>query len=50
MKKYLSWIAIAFVAFYLLSSPNGAASIVDGIIGWLGDMADNLSTFVDSLG
>lgn len=50
MKKYLGWIAIAFVAFYLLSSPQGAASVVDGTVNWLGNMGDSLSTFVESLG
>ena len=49
MKKYLGWAAIAFVIFYLVTSPTGAASIVHGAWNTLGSWAHSLSTFVNSL-
>lgn len=49
MKKYLSWAVIAFVIFYLLTSPHGAARIVHGAWGDLTSWAHSLSSFVNSL-
>lgn len=49
MKKYLSWAAIAFVAFYLFTSPEGAAGIVESAASGLMSAADSLSTFVTAL-
>lgn len=49
MKKYLTWAAIAFGAFFLISAPEGAADIVQSAAGGLMSAADSLSTFVTSL-
>lgn len=49
IKKVLSWAAIAFVIFYLLSSPGAAANVVQTVAGGLGDAANSLSTFVNNL-
>lgn len=49
MKKYLGWAAIAFVIFFLVTNPTGAATIVQGTIHALGTAATSLSTFVTSL-
>lgn len=49
MRKYLSYAAIAFVIFYLLSQPTGAARIVHGAWGDLTTWAHSLSSFVNSL-
>ena len=49
MKKYLGWVIIAFVIFYLLSQPTGAARIVHGAWGDLTSWAHSLSAFVNSL-
>lgn len=49
MKKYLTWAAVAFVVFYLINSPEGAASFVRGAAGGLASAADSLSRFVNAL-
>ena len=49
MKKYLSWAAIAFVAFFLFTSPEGAADIVSSAFSGLASAGESLSTFVNSL-
>ncbi|HEY8481037.1 MAG TPA: hypothetical protein VIL71_14520 [Spirillospora sp.] len=50
MKKYLRWTAIAFVAFYLLSSPTDAANLVNNAFSQLGNAGNQLATFVTALG
>ena len=49
-KRALQWIAIAFVVFYLLKDPNGAAGTVNNLFGKLGDAGDSLGQFVNHLG
>jgi hypothetical protein len=49
MRKYAGWLAIAFVVFYLITQPNGAASAVHSAIHGLGAAASSLSKFVSSL-
>jgi hypothetical protein len=49
MKKYLTWALGAFVIFYLLKSPAGAANVVHNALGTLSDAGDSLSRFVNSL-
>lgn len=49
MKKYLTWAGIAFVAFFLLSSPEGAADIVQSAGSGIMSAANSLSTFVTAL-
>lgn len=50
MTKYLRWAAIAFVIFYLLSQPHGAARAVNNVIDGLAGAGDSLATFVNEVG
>lgn len=49
VKKILTWLGIAFVAFYLLTSPQDSADLVKGAVGNLGSAADQMAQFVQSL-
>lgn len=49
MKKYLTWALIAFVIFYLLNSPTGAAHVVHNALGSLASAGNSLSRFVNAL-
>jgi hypothetical protein len=49
LKKYLTWALAAFVVFYLLKSPGGAARVVHNTAGSLASAGDSLSRFVDAL-
>ncbi|WP_199486527.1 hypothetical protein [Actinomadura logoneensis] len=49
-KKNLRYVAIAFVIFYLLSSPTAAAHVVNNAISQLGNAGSQLSSFVNALG
>ncbi len=46
LKKVLTWGAVAFVIYYLATSPQGAAGFVSGILGWLKSAAGALSMFL----
>ncbi|WP_165495457.1 hypothetical protein [Actinomadura roseirufa] len=50
IKKNFRYVAIAFVAFYLLSSPNDAADVVNNAFSQLGTAGSQLSSFVNALG
>jgi hypothetical protein len=49
LKKYLTWALGAFVVFYLLKSPGGAASVVHNAASGLASAGDSLSQFVNAL-
>jgi hypothetical protein len=49
MKKYITWALGAFVVFYLLKSPAGAAHVVHNALGTLTSAGDSLSRFVNAL-
>jgi hypothetical protein len=49
MKKYLTWALGAFVVFYLLKSPAGAAHVVHNALGSLSSAGNSLSRFVNAL-
>ncbi|MGY1749864.1 MULTISPECIES: hypothetical protein [unclassified Modestobacter] len=49
LKKVLTWVAIAFVVFYVIQRPEDAAGIVRSAGSALGDAAQSLSAFVGSL-
>ncbi|MCD0448583.1 hypothetical protein LO762_05150 [Actinocorallia sp. API 0066] len=48
IKKYLKWGSIAFVVWYIVNRPDGAAGVVQGTLNGLGGAADSLSTFMTS--
>ena len=45
LTKILGWLAIAFAAYYLLTDPDGAADVVQGILHGLQSAAAALSRF-----
>lgn len=49
LKKVLTWAGIIFVVYYLATSPQGAAHVVDGAISWLKSAAGSLGTFLNNI-
>jgi hypothetical protein len=49
LKKVLTWLAVAFVVFYVIQRPEDAAGIVRSAGAALGDAASSLSAFVGSV-
>ena len=49
MKKYLTWALGAFVVFYLLNSPTGAAHVLHNALSTLTSAGNSLSRFVNAL-
>lgn len=49
VKKLLMWAAIAFVVYFLITSPTAAADVVETIASGLGSAANSLQTFAGSL-
>lgn len=47
--KALIWVAVAFAAFYLLSSPGDAAGAVRAAGGGLVEAGDAVTTFFETL-
>ena len=48
-KQIFGWIAIAFVLFYLIKQPTGAAHVVHNIGTFLSSAASGFSSFLSSL-
>jgi hypothetical protein len=49
LKKALTWLAVAFVVFYVIQRPEDAAGIVRSAGAALSDAAASLSAFMGSL-
>ena len=49
VKKVVTWLAIAFVVFYVIQAPEKSAEIVKSAGETLGDAASSLGDFVSSL-
>ncbi|WP_344902664.1 hypothetical protein [Actinomadura meridiana] len=49
-KKYMTWVAAAFVAFYVIQQPDGAAQSVENAANGLASAAGSLATFVNAIG
>ncbi len=49
VKKVLTWLALAFVVFYVISAPEDSADFVRTAGQALGDAATSLASFFDSL-
>jgi len=49
VKKILTWLAIGFAVFYVLTAPQDAAGAVRAAAGGLEDAAGSLSEFFSSL-
>lgn len=48
-KKYLTWIAIGLVLFYVLRDPGQAANAVKGLLGQVQDLAEAVISFLQAL-
>jgi hypothetical protein len=48
-KKVLTWVAIAFAVFYVLSQPTDAAAAVESAGNGLRTAADAIATFFNAL-
>jgi hypothetical protein len=49
LRKIITWAIVIFLVFYLLTQPQGAANVIDGILNLLKDAGNSLATFVNSL-
>ena len=45
-KKVLTWAGVAFVVYYLATSPDGAANAITGALNWLRSAGDSLNHFL----
>jgi hypothetical protein len=48
-RKYMKLAAAAFVIWYVVSSPEGAARLVHSVMEGLGQVAESLSKFVSAI-
>lgn len=48
-KKYLTWIAIGLVVFYILSDPGRAAASVDSLVQQVENLANAIIQFLTAL-
>lgn len=49
VKKIVGWLAIALVAFYLITNPADAAGAVRGIGSFIGDAFQSIIAFLTSV-
>ena len=49
MKKVLTWLALAFVIFYIISAPESSADFVRSAGQAIGNAATSLASFFESL-
>ncbi|WP_169528856.1 MULTISPECIES: hypothetical protein [Actinomadura] len=49
-KKYLTLAAAAFVAFYVVTQPDGATRSVETVAGGLAGAAGSVITFINAVG
>ena len=49
VKKVATWAIVIFIAYYLLTSPTGAANVVHNILNLLKQAGSSIATFLNSL-
>lgn len=49
LRKVIGWAVVAFIAFYLVTDPGGAAALVRSILHGLSNAGTSLATFFSSL-
>ncbi len=49
VKKIAGWAVVIFLAYFLLTKPNGAASDVQHGLGLLKDAGNSLATFFNNI-
>ena len=45
LTRIAGWLAVAFAVYYLVTDPDGAAGVVQGILHGLSSAADSLARF-----
>jgi hypothetical protein len=48
-KKYAKWVAAAFLAFYVISQPDGAAKVLNQVANGLASAGESVATFVNAI-
>jgi hypothetical protein len=49
LKKILGWAVVIFIAYYLFTSPTGAASVMQALFHLLSDAGHSLANFLFSI-
>lgn len=49
-KKAITWLAVAFVVFYVLTQPAAAGNTVDSIFNGLENAGNSFAAFVANIG
>jgi hypothetical protein len=49
LKKILGWAVVIFIAYYLFTSPTGAASVMRNLFHLLSEAGSSLATFLTNL-
>ena len=49
LKRFLVWLAVAFVVFYTIQQPESSAEMVKSAGQALGDAASSIAAFITSL-
>ena len=49
LKTVLGWLAVAFVLWWIITDPTGAAQVVNNIGAFLASAARGIATFFSSL-
>lgn len=48
-KKAITWLAVSYVVFYVLFSPDAAGNTVENVFDGLEDAGNSLAAFVSSI-
>lgn len=49
LKRIITWAIVIFLAFYMLTQPDGAVNVIHGLLGLLQNAGNDLATFTQSL-
>jgi len=49
LSRIIGWALVAFIVFYLVTNPDGAAGFVHSVLDGLRNAGNSLSRFVDHL-
>jgi hypothetical protein len=49
LKRVLTWAVVAFIVYYLATSPTGAANVVTGALDWLKSAGNSIAVFLNHI-
>jgi hypothetical protein len=49
LSRIIGWVLVAFVVYYLVTNPDGAAAVVHSILDDLRHAGDSLARFINQL-